>query len=321
MVKFRPILGAGKTRGMTDDEFFSKVKYPVIATPKLDGIRCITMSGGLIMQDQQCTPVCRSLDPIPNDWIFRHLALKCPPGLDGEIITYLPGDLIDRSDRPKPFYAIQSDVMGEQGQPLFKFHVFDYLDMGDEIGFLEPYRTRNARLLALNLPNFIERVPIKICKSREEIEQYEAEMVQIGFEGICWRWELAPYKYGRSTLKEQALIKMKRFVTAEAVVIDSIEERHNSNVAEVNALGYKERSAHKAGMSGKGTLGALLVEDVETGTQFKVGSGFTAAQRADLWQIRGTLVGRVVTYKSQPFGKKDLPRIPVFIGFRDRRDT
>lgn len=68
------------------------------------------------------------------------------------------------------------------------------------------------------------------------------------------------------------------------------------------------------------TLGALLVRDTVTGVEFSIGTGFTQADREELWANRTTLVGQFVKYKSFDIGVKDKPRFPVWLGMRNKED-
>ena len=66
--------------------------------------------------------------------------------------------------------------------------------------------------------------------------------------------------------------------------------------------------------------------DVKTGVEFReIGTGFTAQERADIWQDRRIYAedadAPLVKYKHFPSGAKDKPRHPVFLGWRDSRDT
>lgn len=322
---FSPALGAGIKKDMTIDQFFGHVLFPVIATPKFDGIRCLTIPGEFHTNDHSLSiPACRSLDPVPNEFIAEQIAMACIPGLDGELMSYLPqGDLFGKKmeeDVPRSFNGIQSDVMTRGGRPRWKFHVFDFHDFGEQYPHLTPYEVRLRKLDLLELPSFCVHVPRRLCSNRLELEKFEEEMVAAGYEGICWRHALSPYKYGRSTLRQQALIKMKRFETAEAVIIDSYEEMGNHNPSALNALGYAERTSHRANMIGKGTLGGLTLRSSLFEFDFNCGSGFTAVERAELWIQQDILKGKVVTFKFQRHGSKDRPRIPIFVGFRDKRD-
>ncbi len=306
------------------DEFFSHVLYPVIATPKYDGIRCTSMMD-YRDRDHISRPVCRSLDDVPNILIFNQLASTCPPGPDGEILTYnQQQDLLTPVDltKPRKFYEIQSDVMSQQGTPVFKFHVFDYYPFEEKYPHLVPYEKRLSMLANLKLPDSIILAPLTWCKNREELEAFEAKCVEeLGYEGICWRHPLSRYKYGRSTLREQALIKMKRFSDDEAVIIGAYEEMGNNNPQTQNALGYAERSSHKVNMSPKGRLGGFTLKSSKFDMEFNCGSGFDAEQRVNYWSIRDSLIGQVVKFKHQPHGGKDRPRIPIFLGLRDKRDS
>lgn len=296
-------------------EDLSLLRYPVLATPKLDGIRCVTLDGVSEFKDGQCLPVCRSLKPVPSDMIRRQLSLL-PPGLDGELITYEEQDLIRTQLIRRPFNRVQSDIMSTLSTPNFRYHIFDS-------GFLSdrkwPYVDRVLALSSLELPAWcLKFIPVE-CESAEALQEYEEQCVSEGYEGICHRTIDSPYKHGRSTLREQWLVKMKRFVTAEAGVIGTYELMGNNNPMTYNMLGHAERSSHKANMVGKGVLGGLLLR-LPDGREFGVGTGFDSTQRRDLWLQRDSLIGKTVTFKHQPHGAKDLPRTPVFVGFRDDRD-
>lgn len=312
-VPFRPMLAASQPRDYSSDRFHQALRFPVIATPKLDGIRCITSNHGVPGPGEESVPVCRSLKPVPNDHI-RAMIAKLPPGLDGEIITYVDRGLFEPLTSPKPFNAVQSDVMSFAGKPLFKYHVFDHSI------FLHNcvYEARLVDLDRSELPDFCVKVPSTYIESLSQLLEYEAEQVAAGYEGICFRTPDSPYKHGRSTLREQWLVKLKRFVTEEATIIGVEEEMGNDNPVTLSETGYAERSSHKVNMRGKNRLGALIVKNAQG--EFKVGTGFSADQRTNLWVAQAAIIGKTITFKHQPHGAKDLPRIPVFVGFRDRRD-
>jgi DNA ligase-1 len=54
--------------------------------------------------------------------------------------------------------------------------------------------------------------------------------------------------------------------------------------------------------------------------RFKVGTGFTQAQRDELWGKKAGMVGKIIKFRYFPTGMKDAPRFPTFVGFRDPRD-
>lgn len=284
-----------------------QLKYPVYASPKLDGIRALVINGVVVS---------RSLKRIPNEYVQTVFGRKEYNGLDGELIVGVP-------TAKDVFSKTTSAVMSKAGVPDVYFWVFDILPSPQDWSY-----EGRLRLLRTDIENGpstrIVVVRQKPCKNASEVEQFELDMLSLGYEGVMLRSPKSPYKYGRSTLKEGYLLKLKRFEDSEAMVLGMTELMHNGNEAETNALGQKERSSKKANMVGKGTMGSLLVKDVKTGVEFEIGTGFTAEQR-DWWWNAGKAVTNcgfswVVKYKYQPIGVKDKPRFPVFIGIRDRRD-
>jgi len=279
-------------------ESIETVRFPVFASPKLDGIRCLILDG---------VAVSRTLKPIPNLHIRHQLAGL--PALDGELICGDPTD-------PDCFNRTTSAVMSRDGAPRFTFRVFDHFGTPSDTF---PQRIYTAELRVNEAQaDFrpVEMVPQRFIRDAAELAEYEAAQVAAGYEGVMVRDICDFYKFGRSTAKEGILGKVKRFADAEAEIV-GIEELHrNGNAAEINALGHTERSTAAAGLVAAGTLGALIVRAEGFAETFKIGTGYTAAQRDSLWSDRASLPGRLVKFKHQPAGAKDAPRFPVFLGFR-----
>lgn len=282
----------------------TKLTYPVIAQIKLDGIRASVVDGKLVS---------RTLKEIPNREIFNMLSRSEFEGLDGELIV---GD-------PAAHGCMQSSVSFVMSRDKtgadWTYHVFDKWDVETS------YFTRYHDALAIVQPRHrlemrLEMVEGLRCEDEAALVAFEAETVAAGHEGIIVRNPSAPYKFGRSG-KKGPLLKVKRFIDFEAVVLDVFEELHNGNEATKDAFGRTERSSHKANKTGKGRLGGLTVRAINgphEGQQFNVGTGFTAAQRESLWG--DDLIGAIAKVKSFPIGVKDAPRHPVWLGWRDESD-
>jgi DNA ligase-1 len=164
----------------------------------------------------------------------------------------------------------------------------------------------------------MKAVPHTFCENEEGLLEYEIRCLAKGFEGVMIRDPLGPYKFGRSTVREGWLLRVKRFQDAEGVVIGFEELMHNSNIAERDALGKMKRSSHKAGMVPMGMLGAILLR-MPDGVEVSCGTGFTEMQRRGFWRPGKLkqLMGKTVKFKYQKHGTKDKPRHPVFLGFRE----
>ena len=270
---------------------FNKIVYPVYASPKLDGIRCSIVGGKALT---------RTLKPIPNVHTYELLSRPEYEGLDGELIVGSPTSKTVYTDTV-------SAIMKHSRWPEFTYYVFDMHNVPS------PYEHRLATVLTQvtalgGCLKLLEQIKLY---NEAELLDYEAKCVEQGYEGIILRSPTAPYKFGRSTVNEGYLLKVKRFEDSEAEIIGIEEEMYNGNAAETNELGRTKRSSAKAGKVGKGTMGALIMRDVRSGVEFNLGTGFTAAQRAADWPI-----GTVHKYKYFPIGVKDKPRHPVYLGPR-----
>lgn len=274
-------------------EDLNDVKFPVYVSPKLDGIRCLILNG---------QAVSRNLKPIPNRYIQERLK-GLPNGLDGEL-------MIKNAD----FNQIQSFVMSEFGEcDIFCYHIFDLVEEST-------YVNRLNILTSIVHKNCIEKpicqVSSWLCAEREHIESFEQEFLTLGYEGIMLRSPESPYKHGRSTIKEQYLMKYKRFKDQEGFVIGFEEQLHNDNEAETDLLGHTVRSSKKIGMIPAAMLGSLILYDEKLDKEFNVGSGFTKEQRIEIWKNQKKYMGQMVTYTYQELSAKGVPRFPVFKNFR-----
>jgi len=239
------------------------------------------------------------------------LEANVPDGFDGELVV------------PEgTFNDCQSAFMSHDGKPVFEYHVFD--DWSAEGGHRQRLFSVGDRVVEKPFV-FLERVfvvPHYTLYNAEEVESHEKRFVDAGYEGIMFRAIDGPYKQGRSTLKEGYLLKLKRWEDSEAVILEVVERQHNTNEKQVNELGMSKRSTAKGGLVGAGTLGAFRVRDLESDAEFDVGTGegLTDELRAELWAVRASLPGQIITYKFQLSGVKDKPRFPTLKGFRDEAD-
>lgn len=275
------------------------LRYPCYVSPKLDGIRVLIIDG---------KAVTRNLKPIPNRHIRETLETHAVVlnNFDGEIVVGSP-------TAPDCFNKTSSAVMSFEGEPEFTYYVFDRVTEGS-------YDERWIDFLLSDdlpeFPNFVVFIMQQKCHSHEDLNRLEEYLVSQGFEGIMTRSPEGVYKFGRSTTKEQILLKIKRFSDAEAVIVGFDERLHNANKATTNALGHTERSSHKDNMVPMDTLGALIVKSEDFEETFKIGTGFDDETRKQIWDNREAYLGKLVKFKYQKAGVKDKPRFPVYLGVR-----
>jgi DNA ligase-1 len=129
-------------------------------------------------------------------------------------------------------------------------------------------------------PPRVELLPQEVCRGREHVLERLAEVEQAGGEGLMLRHPSAAHRGGRTS----ELLKVKSFKDDEALVV-----------------GHEPGKGKHAGR-----LGALACRDRE-GKAFKVGTGFTDAQRES-----PPPVGAVVTFNFFERTNAGVPRFPSF---------
>ena len=278
----------------------NSLPYPLLASVKLDGIRCIIKDG---------IALSRTLRPIRNYYIQSILGWPEYNGLDGELIVGDP----TANDCMR---VTNSGVMAIEGKPDFRYYVFDMWNRS------VPYNKVLMQILTME-SDYVIPLTQRICKQPKTVSDREEEALATGYEGIILRRPDAPYKFGRSTLKEGYLLKLKRYCQEEAIVIGFEPLQHNDNNAEINALGYTQRSSAQGNKIDLPLLGNLIVKGTfqnQPDVVFSIGTGFTLFEREKLWEQQEDLIGKIVTYKFFPTGSKDKPRHPVYKSFRDPED-
>lgn len=291
---FKPMLGASI-------DSLEKLKWPLICSVKLDGIRATTTPDG---------PRTRSLKPVPNRHI-RDILSSLPSFLDGEICFVRPDGSVD-------FRATASAVMSQSGTPNFTFMVFDYVIQN--LGFADRLMMMRRQPWFAELsehPN-VTILSQKTLTNPAEAYQMFADARALDHEGLILRNPEGHYKFGRSTLKEQGLLKMKPWEDAEATVIDCTEEMFNANEAQTSETGHTKRSSHQENKIPKGRMGTLVVQSPLWPKSFEIGTGFTAADRQAFWDHKP--IGKTVKFSYIAAGDYDVPRHAVFKGFRPAED-
>jgi DNA ligase-1 len=286
----------------------SVIRYPVAATPKLDGIRAVKVNGAVVS---------RSFKPIPNILLRQTLESFLPDGADGEIMY---GKTFQECTS-----AIMSHTFTTNKKQRYAYYWFDYVKdtaskpYTERMNDIKAFMTNKKKEILASADIVIEIVPLYpiMIHTSSELTAYENNSIKKGYEGVIIRSPMGKYKFGRSTLKEGLMLKIKRFKDAEAIVVGVEELLHNHNEVTTDALGRTQRSNHRENKTASGKLGALVVEDAgDRSIQFKIGTGFTDKERAQMWKQRKSLIGKYAKYKSMEFGVKDAPRHPVFLGFR-----
>lgn len=280
------------------DISLSQLRYPVAISPKLDGVRCLGVNHILKT---------RTMKVLPNNNLQHLLGSMHRHGWDGELIVGDP-------TAPDVYRKTVSEVMTRDGSSTATWYIFDRWDI-PSVPFASRWLSLPEEVL---LGGQIRRLPQYFVENEADLLAAEDRIVAEGYEGLMVRNPLGIYKYGRSTVREGLLLKLKRFTDAEAPVTGFQEREHNDNIQTTDERGYAKRSSHQSGKRPAGDLGALLVD--WQGQTLRIGTGFTAQDRIDIWNKRDHFLGKLAKFKYLPVGMKDLPRHPVWLGWRHPED-
>lgn len=291
-----------------------QLPYPVLMSPKVDGIRVALPDG---------TPKSRTLKKPPNPYIERSITHALLSGFDAEITVGAPNE-------PGVFQKASTFWKRHNLEQHFNLWVFDDFTHPNE-PFWDRYRRARARIHTLEQKKV--RVTVNLLEhfwvnSPEELLAEEQRILGNGFEGAIIRCPNGKYKYGRTTLPEMNAFKLKRFIDSTAIILDIEEGFTNTNEAYIAESGYQKRSTHQEGLVPNGRAGHILVRDTMPnnedhqffGVEFYIGSGWDHEFGAELLRNKAKYIGKEIEYKYFAYEAKDAPRHGIFNGIRHATD-
>lgn len=287
----------------------SKLKFPLGAQVKIDGVRGLTTEGKLTG---------RSLKAFKNKYTNQFFNQPEYMRLDGEFAA-------EDERHPALCRLTTSALNSIEGQPFLLWHVFDYLT---ENTVKRKYIDRYAMMVdyvfemqSKGLCGHLRVVPMQVCHDLEQLLVADARNLDQGYEGTIIRDLGGLHKEGRSTVREGGLLRIKRFTEEEAVVLEIVEGRVNKNEEQTNELGRTFRTSHQENQVPNGQVGSLICTDIKTQKRITVSAGaMPHSLRIHYFNNPALLLGQTIKYKFFPHGEKDLPRFPTFQSLRAEED-
>ena len=281
----KAMLACNEEFGVAD---LPKLRYPVICSPKYDGIRGLSVNKQIMSRNEK---------PLPNAHVQRLLQGVGP--FDGEVLV--PGD----------FNTVQSVIMSHSALPSnLRYNVFDLTDTSWHSA---PFHRRldYLKLLVEELNHPLVRLaPQRLCNTPEEVIAFYEEVLAYDdpwdYDGLIIRDPNAPYKYGRSTLKQGWMLKLKPWQDDEGIIVGFEELLHNLDTS----------CKRQENMVGGDTLGKFILN--YNGQELKVGGGkgLTLERRLHYWFNQEKYLGKKLTFKHLGLSKYGIPRHPNYKGVR-----
>ena len=300
------------------------------ASTKLDGVRLIIKSGKLFT---------RSLKPLPNKQLndkfepLRSYTENYLIMLDGEIYAEgVPFGLIisccmtqDYTDKK----AIRSwenlcneyevDYTRKDVLNLLKFYIFDCVELG---AYSDRFSNRYAcyTVIAKRNPDLITRVYQRIAFNADEVRTMFKNVLKCGYEGLMLKSFDCPYKFGRSTIKEGTVYKIKPYISVDERIVGITQATVVNPDAPrtVNELGRTVTSKLKENRILIPRAACFIVN--YEGHKLEVAIGQTEAVRDDIWKNPSNFIGKIIEFKGLVIGSKDVPRHAIMVRFREELD-
>lgn len=203
-----------------------------------------------------------------------------------------------------------------------KFYAFDgiVLDRPDLVGFEERVIEINNRLSGFNF-NFAYSVGYDKIDELYELQSIYEDVLKDGWEGLVLTHKDHEYKFGRNTLKQGTIIKMKDDMREyDGIVIDVKEGTSSIEGTEVktNELGNSVRSQKKEDREPSGMASSFTVQFDEENTLEVCFKGFNHEQLKEIWENKENYIGRHFRYTGMK-PVKNVPRHAFFDCWRDEK--
>lgn len=205
-----------------------------------------------------------------------------------------------------------------------KFHIFDgiILDRPDLVKYSD--RMKEIRLRMLEEKIFYDCVKFSLStsvNSKEELEQLYELALSESYEGLVLTHIDHEYKFGRNSLAQGTLLKMKDDSQEfDGIILNVMEGTSVKEGVErtTDNLGYSETSKKKDDRELSGLAKGFLVQFENKGT-FIVGlNGFDNEQKRELLENKESYIGRHFKYTAmEPV--RDFPRHAFFDCWRDSK--
>lgn len=273
-----------------------RLKWPMLGSPKLDGMRLLVTPAGITSLTMKFQPPAtqKRFDQVVQ------LAQKHDCIFDAEMW----------SDR-LPF----NEIMQKKNLWKCGIHVFDMMsvdewDKGTERPFMD--RVEEYQYLLRKYPmEGLKAVDQGLLKGAADLEKLYQMCLNNGLEGVMARPVLSKYKHGRSTLNEASLLKWKKWITVDAKIIGFKQgTRMKENAPRVtNELGSKKQVHKKGDRETTDGVGSIQVQTID-GVSFYAGICKGSNVSLPTWEGRFAYMNRWVEIRYQESGTKDKPRLP-----------
>jgi len=251
------------------------IKFPCYIQPKIDGVRAVYTNNKLYSRNTNQFP---NLENIRDEL----KAANCDLVLDGELYTdEVPfGELVGLVKKQE-----HSAIEKEKAAKI-KYLVFDYIKNEK---FSQRIDTLN-KFFDDNKFNHIRLLKTEDCKTKEDSENFLAQFISQGHEGLILRNKSGLYHENK---RSEDLQKYKKFKDDEFEIVD-----------------------YKAG-TGKEADCVIWVCKTKQGKTFRARPEGAYEDRIKMLKKAKSQIGKFLTVRFQELTTDGIPRFPVGVTIRD----
>lgn len=167
-----------------------KIKFPMAAQPKLDGVRMIATDKDLLS---------RRLHEING---FAHIKLETDKLLEALGCIFIDGELYLHG---KSLQDISGIVRGSDlnEKKSLEYHIFDICTV-EKLGFVERYNLLESVFSQFEF-KYLKLVKSELLNNQEEADDYFNDLISKNYEGIIYKQITAPYE--ASSVREKRSTK------------------------------------------------------------------------------------------------------------------
>lgn len=265
----------------------SKINFPCIVQPKLDGIRCLTTSDGFFSRGRKEFTSCVHIKEELASFFERNPEAR----LDGEFYTHEYKEDFEKICKAVKKTAEKATPADIEFQKKVQYHVYDTprIKLYTEV---DKFVDRQRELAhTFKDYKYIKIVPTVIVQNEEEIITLKAKWIQEGYEGIMIRNMNSPYEGKRS----YNLLKWKDFVDNEFIIV-RVNEGNGKLVGHAGSFTFSLNGGSK-------TFDAKMIGSISRLKYY--------------FEHQNECIGKLATIRYQNLSADGIPRFPVCRGIRD----
>jgi DNA ligase-1 len=275
----KPMLAHDYTKRFTKKN--KTLDFPVLAQPKLDGIRCIISKHGSWSRNGTelvtVPHILKALEPVFAAW--PEIVL------DGELYNHeYKANFEDLASLIRKTKPTAEDL--DASAKAIQYHVYDCMNGN---AFWVRCRDVTSAVRLADDPMVVQ-VYCDECDNQERLDAVMARYIEDGYEGQMIRFHDSPYKNSRST----DLLKRKEFMDQEFEIVDILPGLGNwSGVAKTLVIKLPNGETCRSGMRGSMKRALYILDN------------------------KDKFIGKQATVRFQEWTKYGVPRFPVAVALHE----